>query len=229
MDALFGPTWFKDLRVDAVDATPPEKSLIPEASVNDLLSKYQDVFTNELRTLRDIKSKLTVKPDTVPVFCKPRPISYALWPAVDIDIDRQLKLGVVTPMDHSDWATTIVLIPKKDNSVRICGDFKVTVNLNLQIDQYPIPKIDDIFANLSAFHKIDLRTAYMQMEMEERFIPLQSIDIWHHVSTRYLAENHGTDFAGGGGNGVQCRIDDVIITGASDSEHLHKLENVLKR
>ena len=73
-------------------------------------------------------------------------------------------------MDHSGWATPIVVIPKKDNSVSICGDFKVTVNPNLQIDQYPLPKIDDIFANLSGrkrLTKLDLRTAYMQIEMED--------------------------------------------------------------
>ena len=111
-----------------------------------------------------------MKPDTVPVFCKPRPVPYALRPAVDSEIDSLLKLDVLSPVDHSDLATPIVVIPKKDNSVRICGDFKVTLNPNLQIDQYPLPKIDDIFANLSGgkrFTKLDLRTAYMQMEMED--------------------------------------------------------------
>ena len=102
MYALFGPTWFKDLHVDAVDETLPQKGPTPEKSVNDLLSKYQDVFTNELGTLRDIKSKLTLKPDTVPVFCKPLPVPYTLRPAVDSEIDRLLKLGVLTP-----WTTAI--------------------------------------------------------------------------------------------------------------------------
>ena len=48
MDAFFCPTWFKDIRVDAVDEAPPEKGPTPEKSVNDLLSKYQDVFTKNL-------------------------------------------------------------------------------------------------------------------------------------------------------------------------------------
>ena len=242
MDAFFGPTWFKDLRVDAVDETPPEKGPTPEKSVNDLLSKYQDVFTNELGTLRDIKSKLTVKPDTVPVFCKPRPVPYALRPAVDSEIDRLLKLGVLTPVDHSDWATPIVVIPKKDNSVRICGDFKVTVNPNLQIDQYPLPKIDDIFANLSGgkhFTKLDLRTAYMQMEMEDESKEYLTINT-HRGLFRYNRLIYGIASAPAiwqrtmeqilqGIDGVQCLIDDMIVTGASDSEHLRNLENVLQR
>ena len=65
MDALFDPTWFKDLSVDVVEETPSEKGRTPEKSVNDLLSKYQ----LEIGTLQDIESKLTMTPDTVPVFC----------------------------------------------------------------------------------------------------------------------------------------------------------------
>jgi hypothetical protein len=51
-------------------------------------------------------------------------------------------------------------------TVRICGDFKVTLNSCLQVDQYPMPKIDDIFANLAGgqkFSKIDLRQGYLQL------------------------------------------------------------------
>jgi hypothetical protein len=68
------------------------------------------------------------------------------------------------------YAIPIVVVPKKDGTVRICGDFKSTVNPMMDIDQYPLPKIDDIFANLSGgtrFTKLDLKNAYLQMEVEE--------------------------------------------------------------
>ena len=50
------------------------------------------------------------------------------------------------------------------------GDYKVTVNPELQAEQYPLPRIEDIFANLAGgqkFSKIYLRQAYHQLVMEE--------------------------------------------------------------
>jgi hypothetical protein len=54
--------------------------------------------------------------------------------------------------------------------VRICGDFKSTVNPMMEIDKYLLPKIDEIFSNLSGgkrFTKLDLKNAYLHMEVEE--------------------------------------------------------------
>ena len=69
-------------------------------------------------------------------------------------------------MDYSEWATSIVPVVKADKSIRICDDFKVTVNPVLQIDQYSLPRSEDIFASLAGgqeFSKIDLDKTNQQM------------------------------------------------------------------
>ena len=79
------------------------------------------------------------------------------------------KLGVIEKVNHSDWATPIVPVPKEDQSVCICGDYKVTINPALHIDQFPLPKPEDHFATLAGgtkFTKLDLSHAYLQVLLD---------------------------------------------------------------
>ena len=55
---------------------------------------------------------------------------------------------------------------KGDSRVRICGDYKVTVNRFARLDKYPIPRIEELFASLAGgqtFTKLDLSHAYLQI------------------------------------------------------------------
>ena len=66
------------------------------------------------------------------------------------------------------WAAPIVPVLKADkSSVRICGDFRQTIN---PVSKLAIPKIEDLFATLSkgkSFTKLDLSQAYQQLSLEE--------------------------------------------------------------
>ena len=57
---------------------------------------------------------------------------------------------------------------KSDGHVRICGDYKVTVNLAAK---YPLPHIEELFAFLAGgklFTKLDLSHAYLQVPLDKR-------------------------------------------------------------
>ncbi len=59
---------------------------------------------------------------------------------------------------------------KQNGSVRICGDFKVTINQVTEIESYPLPRVEELFAAMSGgkqFTKLDLSQAYLQIELEE--------------------------------------------------------------
>ena len=71
---------------------------------------------------------------------------------------------------HSDWAAPIVTIPKRDGEVRVCGDYKVTVNPMLDVDQYPLPRPEDLFTSLADgmyFSTLDLSHVYNQLVLND--------------------------------------------------------------
>ena len=85
-------------------------------------------------------------------------------------MDRLNQDGVLEKVPYSDWAAPVVAVPKTDGGIRLCGDYKVTVNPVLDVDQYPLPKPDDIFAILSGgqlFTTRDLTHAYNQLLLDE--------------------------------------------------------------
>ena len=173
---LFGRSWLNIIQLDwsqlfktsikqmDIDVSRKTKKL------EDILNRHKVVFEGGIGKMNKIKANVTLKDSTVPKFCKPRPVAYALRSKIEEDLDRLVKEGILTSITHSDWATPIVPVLKRDGKLRICGDFKVTINPNLVVDQYPLPKIEDLFANLAGGHtfsKIDLAHAYQQMEVEE--------------------------------------------------------------
>ncbi|KAK3712034.1 hypothetical protein QZH41_000190 [Actinostola sp. cb2023] len=169
-----------------------------------------------------------------------RQVPYALRPKVEAELERLEKEGILSKVEYSEWATPIVV--KRNGSVRICGDFKVTVNPVLLAEQYPLPRIEDIFANLAGgqhFSKIDLRQAYHQMEVTEESKKYLTINthkglfqynrLVFGVTSSPAIWQRAMDQVLQGIPGVQCILDDMIITGRSDEEHLGNLEEVLKR
>lgn len=144
---------------------PPQET---QKKLEKLLNEYSEVFQNEIGTLKSIKAKLTLKENSQPKFYKARPVPYAMKPKVEVNLKRLEEEGILSKVKFSNWATPIVPIVKPNGTVRTCSDYKITVNPQLQSEEYPLPCIDDIFAKLAKkFTKIDLRQAYQQMEVEE--------------------------------------------------------------
>ena len=74
--------------------------------------------------MRNFKAKIFVDPSVPPHFCKARSVPYAMKPLVEAELDKLIEQGILTPVQHADWAAPIVPIMKVDRKpVRICGDF----------------------------------------------------------------------------------------------------------
>ena len=147
--AFFGRSWITYIKLDWNSIKLLNTNKSTEENLQEILQKYNSVFTEEAEKVKSMKSTLTLKDNAQPKFCKARQVPYAIKPKVEQELERLEKEGIIEKEDHSDWATPIVAVPKGDYSVRICGDYKTTVNPQLKIDQYPLPRIDDIFASLA--------------------------------------------------------------------------------
>ena len=86
------------------------------------------------------------------------------------ELDRLLQAGIIEPVQTAEWAAPIVPVVKSDGSIRICGDYKVTVNKAAEVESYPLPRIDDLLASLGGgkiFTKLDLAHAYQQVPLAD--------------------------------------------------------------
>lgn len=138
--------------------------------VSRLLSKHEALFKDGLGTVQGVKAKIHVDPQTKPKYFKPCPVAYALRPKVEEELDHLLSEGTIRPAEFSERVTPIVPIVKSDGTIRICGDFKVTLNEVSKLYNYPIPKTEDLLAQLGGgvqFTKLDLGQAYQQLELDE--------------------------------------------------------------
>ena len=163
--SLLGRNWIHLLRLDWSSVLYINNHSLPE-----LVEEYSAVFYEGLGTLKGFKAKLYVNQDA-PIFCKARPVPYAIRTQVETELQKLQQLGIIDPIPFSEWAAPIVPVLKADKkSIRICGDFKQTINRVSELDRYPIPKVEDLFATLSGgvlFSKIDLSQAYQQLELDE--------------------------------------------------------------
>ena len=86
------------------------------------------MFNDELGALKDVSVKLSVHENTTPRFYKPRPVSFLLKEKIDKELDDLLAKGIIVPVQSSPWAAPVVPVLKKNDWLRLCEDYKLTIN-----------------------------------------------------------------------------------------------------
>ena len=127
----------------------------------------------KLDYVRDyVKARINMKSDATPTFRKAFPLPYAMKKKVENELDRLQQKGIITPVQYSDWAAPVVPVLKRDGSVRLCGDFSVSINPKMEVNQYPLPQPNEMFTNLNggvSFSKLDFSEACLQIELDKFF------------------------------------------------------------
>ena len=217
--------------------------LVHDDSLPLVLQKHSKVFEEGLGTLTGFQAKIVVDPSAQPKFCKARTVPYFLRDRVEKELNRLVDEGTLETVEVSDWASPIISVLKPDKvNVRICGDFKQTVNPVSTLDKYPIPKVEDLFATLAGgkiFSKIDLSQAYQQFPLADESKQYVVINT-HKGLFRYTRLPFGVSSAPGifqrvmenvlqGIPNVVVYLDDILLSSANTSDHLKLIDQVLDR
>ena len=236
--SLLGRDWLSNLRLDWAHI----HSMNSSDSLQVVLARHPTIFEESLGLVQGITAKIHVDPTAQPKFFTARPVPYALRDKVDKELDHLVKEGVIQPVTHSDWAAPVVPVVKRDGSVCQCGDYNITVNKIAKFDSYPLPRIDDLFASLSggsAFTKLDLAHAYLQVPLDAESKKFTTIN-----THRGLYQYNRLPFGISSAPAIFQRtienilqnlphtcvyLDDILVTGKTESEHVRNLEEVLIR
>ena len=137
-------------------------------------AKFPSLFKG-LGTLGDAYTiKLTE--DVFPYsLCTPRNVAIPLREKVKSELNRMETNGIISRVtEPTSWCAGMVVVPKKEGSVRICVDLK-PLNQSVLREVHPIPKVDDTLAQLAGatvFSKIDANSGFWQIPLAKESRPL---------------------------------------------------------
>ena len=139
-----------------------------------LLDEYADIFSPGHGIIRGQEAVVHIDPNARPKAFRARPVPFPLLKAVEAELDRLTVEGILEPVDPRvtpiEWASPIVIAMKNNGAVRICGDFKVTINPHIVPDKYPLPRFEEIATKLNNsryFSVVDLKDAFLQLPVAE--------------------------------------------------------------
>ena len=166
----------------------------------------------------------------------------AMQDVLEQEMKSMLEKGVIEP-GQSPWASPVVLVKKKDGSVRFCVDYR-RLNSVTQFDAYPLPRIDETFEALSGarfFTTLDLLSGYWQVgltpeaRLKSAFVVRSGLYLWNVMpfglcnAPSTFERLMETVLRGLQWQSCLVYLDDVVVFGRTEDELLQRMDEVFTR
>ena len=223
---------------------PENLSPLQQRQLNELFKEFQDVFSlgdDDLGNTPLLKHGIeTHGPSLRQPYRRQNP---AVRREEMAQVQQMLSSNVIRP-SNSPWASPVVMVRKKDGSLRFCFDFR-QLNAATIKDAHPLPRIDDLLDALHGakwFSTLDLKSGYWQVPIAEQdkektafrtssgqlfefnqvpFGLCNAPATFSRLMDRVLAGLHWETFL--------FYLDDIIVFSSTWEEHLARLREVFER
>ena len=206
-----------------------------------IVKEFPDVFPDDISGLppdREVEFTIDLIPGTEPISIPPYRMSLAGLRELKAQLEELLSKGFIRP-SISPWGAPVLFVKKKDGSLRLCIDYGQLNRVTIR-NQYPLPRFDELFDQLHVYSKIDLRSGYHQLRVQESDVPKTAfrtrygqyeflvmpfglnnaptafMDLMNRVFSPYLDKF------------VIVFIDDILVYSGSLEEHSEHLRIVLQ-
>lgn len=221
---------------DGIDLTNEQRE-----ALDNLLFENSDIFNEPLATTPYAEHHIDTG-SHLPVASPPYRLSPQRKLQLKAEIDNMLKNGIIVECESS-WAAPVVMIPKKDNTIRVCIDYR-GLNAITKPDHYPLPRVDDLLHEAKTtkyMTTLDLQSGYWQIGVnpshQEKTAFVSPFGMFMFKKMAFGLRNAPATFqrlidrfkVALGDITLFAYLDDIILCSETFENHLHDLKRVLKR
>ena len=238
-----------ELKVDSERLSRLQQEVLPSVPneykriLTELLTEYQCTFALENEptgSFDDIPLHIETG-DELPVYTQPYRIPYKYQEEVDRQLKKLEKEGIIRK-SSSPWQSPIVLVKKKDNSIRLCVDYR-KLNKITKGDAFPLPVIEELLVKVrdsKYFSTLDLKSGYHQIAIREEDrqktafsagdnqFDFSKIPFGLKSAPNHFSRVMQSVLSGILGKNILVYLDDIVVLGNTIEEHVGNLVAVLE-
>ena len=231
-----------DSFLDNLDLNSDELTHDQAYKLRQTISEYSDIFSSKYPGATDLVTHRIDVGDNRPINSAPYRVSPNERRVIDSEVERMLQDNIIES-SKSPWASPVVLVSKKDGSIRFCIDYR-RLNQLTKKDVYPLPRLDDSLAALSGnkfFTTLDLTSGYNQIPMDsgskELTAFITSNDLYQYKVMPFGLSNSPATFqrfmdavlAGYKWKFLVVYLDDICLFNSNFDDHIRDLKLIFDR